>query len=32
LGVDAMRTVFWGTASFVFAGLVYVIVIGVLHR
>jgi hypothetical protein len=28
----SMRTVFWGTASFVFAGLVYVIVIGVLHR
>lgn len=27
-----MRTVFWGTAIFVLAGLVYVIVIGALHR
>jgi hypothetical protein len=27
-----MRTVFWGTAVFVLAGLVYVIIIGALHR
>jgi len=27
-----MRTVFWGTAIFVAAGLAYLIVIGGLHR
>jgi hypothetical protein len=27
-----MRTVFWSTATFVTVGLVYIIVIGSLHR